>query len=942
VAKGARFACRSFSKGRGMLKSPLESSSLQKAGGDTHTNANRSTIQSPLSGGFYTVVRGVRGVFLLATLLSFITTTAQTQNTDSLQNLLTTNLSDTTKIWILNTLSRDLNYKDPEKALNYAHQALNIIDSLAKGEGLAGKASLPLGPSPTEGLRPAGGGSRGGATHTNIGIIHRNQGSYDKALEHFQKAAKIYEEMAGSPEEKLAASGKRGLGSTFSEIGKTYREQGNYEKALEYFINSTKLAEESGDKMGLGLVLGEIGVTYKEQGNYGKALEYHLRAANVKEEIGFKRGLGWTFDQIGVNYREQGNYKKALEYYLKASDVKEEIGFKRGLGWTFGEIGNIYKEQRNYEKALEYHLKAARVKEEIGFKRGLVYTLDVIGKIYRDLGNNNKALEHYTKALKINEEIGNKNGMTFSCNNIGNLYANQGRYDKALQYQNRGLQIAQETASKKLIRNAYRDISRTWAKMGEHPPAPLNRGEYYKNALKYYRLSAAYKDSIFNEKSSGQIAEMEAKYQNDKKQREIELLNKENEINALELSKKEAEVNKQRIIIFSSVGAFIFALALAFLLYNRYRIKQRANRELGAKNKALDEAYTQLKELEQFKESMTGMIVHDLKNPLNSIISFSGKETTDKSELEQINQAGKQMLNMTMNILDVQKFEDAEVKLELASHAVNSVMEDAISQVSVLVKQKGLKIETDVNAALQGEMDAEIISRVLVNLLTNAVKYTPAGGEIIIEAAPLQLPPVGGETLRQGVQEPPVEGFLQISVSDTGKGIPADKLNAIFEKFTQVEAKKSGQARSTGIGLTFCKMVVEAHGGEIWAESEEGKGTTFYFTLPRGKDVETGEETGNIATLHAPSLHADSADEESVVNTTDSAAEIILTEEEKVILQPLIEKFKQIDIYDTGKNTELLGGKILIDHENLKKWKEEMETAVFNFDEEQYKRLLNI
>jgi len=243
---------------------------------------------------------------------------------------------------------------------------------------------------------------------------------------------------------------------------------------------------------------------------------------------------------------------------------------------------------------------------------------------------------------------------------------------------------------------------------------------------------------------------------------------------------------------------------------------------------ALDNAYTyqkiqqqnnQLVELDKFKESMTGMIVHDLKNPLNAIMGLSSMESENDIML-MINAAGYQMLNLVMNILDVQKFEDTSMKLSLQNENLNDLVNNAMKQVSLLVKQKNILLTNELENNYVVSADGELIVRVIVNLLTNAIKFTPNSGKIAI----------GNE--ENDSSQNTNEQFLTICVKDTGQGIPQDKLHLVFEKFGQVVAKKSGGVRSTGLGLTFCKLSVEAHGGKIWVESEVNVGTTFKFTLP--------------------------------------------------------------------------------------------------------------
>ena len=243
-----------------------------------------------------------------------------------------------------------------------------------------------------------------------------------------------------------------------------------------------------------------------------------------------------------------------------------------------------------------------------------------------------------------------------------------------------------------------------------------------------------------------------------------------------------------------------------------------------------------LLELDNFKEAMTGMIVHDLKNPLNAIIGLSSMNPEDEM-MQMVNSAGNQMLNLVLNILDVQKFENTEVKLNLNESSLWQIADEACNQVSLLVKQKKQNLINTLQAQCLVKTDSEIIVRVFVNMLTNAIKYTPSGGSITIQQEAIILNEddynlcelIPDSIKSQNKYNSPI---CIVSVSDTGQGIPTDKLHLVFEKFGQVEAKKSGGVRSTGLGMTFCKMVVEAHGCSIWITSEVGKGTNFYLTLP--------------------------------------------------------------------------------------------------------------
>lgn len=252
---------------------------------------------------------------------------------------------------------------------------------------------------------------------------------------------------------------------------------------------------------------------------------------------------------------------------------------------------------------------------------------------------------------------------------------------------------------------------------------------------------------------------------------------------------------------------------------------------------------TQEKELEQIRDDWTSMLVHDLRAPLTSIMNgvmmvkrgVGGPVTDSQVELLSIAYQGSQaMLELVNNLLDISKMEQGRMHLDLEPVAPYAILDQAIErlQVSARSQQVPLEQRMAINLPLI-EADDEKIVRVLQNLLDNAIKFSPQGAAVTVGAhyfAP-------GHALPADVPlHPPLDGgeWLIFWAQDRGMGIPAAYHERIFEKFGQVRGRK---VRGTGLGLTFCKLAVEAHGGRIWLESEEGAGSVFAFALPlAGRD----------------------------------------------------------------------------------------------------------
>jgi signal transduction histidine kinase len=243
----------------------------------------------------------------------------------------------------------------------------------------------------------------------------------------------------------------------------------------------------------------------------------------------------------------------------------------------------------------------------------------------------------------------------------------------------------------------------------------------------------------------------------------------------------------------------------------------------GTLAERLKETNRHLRESERLRQNLSDMIVHDLRNPLTSLMggldvmqmTMGERMTPDQIRmLENAQHSGHALLNLVGELLDISKMEAGQFKLDLEPTNVHRLLEENARSVRALAQLDEQTVETVEAQVDTVTCDRQLITRVVANLVSNAMKHTPAGGTIILAAT-----------------QQPDEGLVTISVTDTGVGIPAEYLDSIFDKFSQVD--KPGNVRQgTGLGLTFCKMAVEAHGGRIWVESEVGKGSTFAFSLP--------------------------------------------------------------------------------------------------------------
>jgi len=233
--------------------------------------------------------------------------------------------------------------------------------------------------------------------------------------------------------------------------------------------------------------------------------------------------------------------------------------------------------------------------------------------------------------------------------------------------------------------------------------------------------------------------------------------------------------------------------------------------------------YKKLKELEKMRDNLIHMIIHDLRSPLSGLIghldllkmSLNNDPLTGTQEnyLAAASRNGKTIKDMINTLLDVNKMEEKRLKLSKSICRINEIVEDSVQMLSALAENIEINIQEQ-ERDLECNCDKDLIKRIVINLLSNAIKFTPEGGKITITTNIID------------------EKLFRMQVKDTGPGIAPEYHEMIFEKFGQVEMRKNRVKHSTGLGLTFCKLAVEAHNGRIGLESKKGKGSTFWFEIP--------------------------------------------------------------------------------------------------------------
>jgi two-component system, NarL family, sensor histidine kinase BarA len=291
------------------------------------------------------------------------------------------------------------------------------------------------------------------------------------------------------------------------------------------------------------------------------------------------------------------------------------------------------------------------------------------------------------------------------------------------------------------------------------------------------------------------------------------------------------------------LDVILFSGHKALLTSQMHLATMRENyRELCDKNEHLEEAYERLKELDRLKSNFLATVSHELRTPLTSIMGYgemlaegvAGELNEEQKEfVETIRTKSEQLLGLIMSLLDLSKLESGTSAVRVNRLAIATVLEEAMTTLLPTAMKKGVTLELDAPADLPPVLgDAERLRQVFINLTDNAVKFTPAGGRVRLEARPSFEQPEDEPAL---VIVAPLRQVIEVRVSDTGIGIPESERQKVFDPFYQVDQSSTREYGGAGLGLAIVKRLVEAHQGSIHVEANEPNGATFVVWLPSAR-----------------------------------------------------------------------------------------------------------
>ena len=574
------------------------------------------------------------------------------------------------------------------------------------------------------------------------------------------------------------------------------RNAGDFDKAITIYQQCLGMAAQLKDSFRLGNSLIGIGISYDEGGRFEEALQYYFSALDVYEHIGNLKKAGGTLKNIGNTYRVMKNYPKASVFLQQALDMQYTRKDSARIADVLNDIGLIYLDQDSSQRALEYfsRIKAEYdpyIEDEV---RG--YVLNNLALALTGLKRFPQALSVYQSSLNLMEKIKDQYGIALVLGNLGDLYFHMHDLPHALDYHLRNLALVRQIRSNELLKDTYDNLARTYQGMGN-----------YRKAYEYNLLALRLKDTIYQEHSARSLAEMEARYQNEKKQKEILLLQQNNALVRVQLL-------NQHLIKYCLMAGIGVILLIAGFLYRDYRRKRATNIELGLINDKLEQANSS-------KTKLISIISHDLRSPVSSLFSFLQLKKQNPGRMEkehqedldkQLTHAADHLLESMEDLLIWSKSQMDHFSLSAETIHVKQLLEDVARLHGPFADERKVVLQTTASPDIFFEADPNFVRVILRNLVSNAIKFTPPGGTITLS----------------GLQE---ENKMLLKVRDTGPGISNADLKNIFEW-------NSIRSDSSGLGLRLAREFAEKMNGTISVVSQAGQGSEFTVILPVGTAVQ--------------------------------------------------------------------------------------------------------
>jgi len=701
---------------------------------------------------------------------------------DSLKILVTSSLKsqsgpDTVNINRLNTLAQNYFDTNPDSTLYYSQKSIAFSRKINYKAGIA------------NGL---------------VQTAHANyfKGKFTQAEQEFDEAILIYKKL----------NDNTGLSNCYMLYGRMYNLLANYREALYYINLALDLNKKYKNEIYESDCYKNIGIVYYSEGQLSKALDYYYKALFIALKLHNNAFMAADYNDIGVVLQSMELYPKALEYYKKALKLFAGTKDLNGVGTINENIGEVMLNEKNYDRAIIYCTKSINIAKKQDDKDGMMSDYTDLGLCYGNKHQFKQAISYLDTSLQISRKYKNVYNEACTLIGFGTVYNMQKDYKNAYKYALEGQSLAIKLGNLSVRSNAALQLNKTLAGLGKFDDA-------YKLLRQYIDL----KDSLNNNESIQKLTSYNLELNFATRQHQFAQQQRERDI------LYQQRIKQQRLINTIFFVIILGMIIISVVYYRQKRKQQKINLMLEEKNREvleqktnIDDQAQKLNDLNTLKDRLISVLAHDLRAPLSTLrglFSLLQDDTISHQQLLDMIPGVLKKLEYTSDFLDTLLFWINSQMENFESSAKSFYVKDIVAFEAESYHEqaglKGIKLIDSVPDDIIASADPNSIRIVIRNLITNAIKFSSEDDVIEISAE------------RQDKQH------YVITVSDTGTGMSEEQLNKLFKSKVNSKAGTNNES-GTGMGMLFCKDLVEKCAGRIWVTSKQGHGTSFSFTVPLG------------------------------------------------------------------------------------------------------------
>jgi signal transduction histidine kinase len=577
---------------------------------------------------------------------------------------------------------------------------------------------------------------------------------------------------------------------------------GDHSSAMKYDNEKLQLVLSMGDSTAIAESLNNLGNDYIELGKYDEAYYYFTQSYRIARQLNDSLKMTIAMFNTGTVLTELGQYDLALDHLKISAELSKAINDLDGIAFYQDAMGDVYLRKKDFAKSENYLILALKFIRERNLTVIEPKALKHLAQLYFEKKEPAKALAYYDTAVHVYEQTDNQFGIAEANLGISQILIEQGAFDNAQSLIKQSLETANRFNAERMEIDCYKQLSELAEKRGD-----------YKTSLAFHKNFKQLEDSMFSHEMIEKIFQDQLRFQTETKDFEIAVLSRAQ-------TEKETELKREEFL--RNVLVVVVALT-AILLFTVYRSGQRRiriNKMLIEHQEEIKKRSIELEQLNQVKDKFFSIISHDLRSPINAlsgILNLIDNQHLTQEEFALLTKELKIQFDHTRtlinNLLDWALLQMDKLKIQPEKIDLSSVVDSNFKLLSSL-HLKEMRLINLVKDGTMGWGDSNMINLVFRNLILNAIKFSEAGGLIEVSAE--------------------VEGaHYVVYVKDYGVGILPEVQKILFDKTSGYTTRGTANEKGTGLGLILCKEFIEKNGGQIWLESEVGRGSTFYFTIKK-------------------------------------------------------------------------------------------------------------